>query len=231
MTKTKTAVAIIPARGGSKGIPGKNIIEFCGKPLIAWSIEACLRSGRIKDVYVSTDDAGIEQVSAKYGAKIVRRPAEFATDTASSEAALVHAVDEIEKSVPIDAVVFLQATSPLRTPDDVKNAVDTFFKDGCDSLFSAAILDDFCIWKKQKEDLTSLTYDYKNRGRRQDREPHFLENGSIYIFKPEILHTLKNRLGGRIGMYFMDFWKSFEIDKKEDLELCRLFMERHILSK
>src|SRR4051812_30272931 len=107
-------VCIIPARGGSKGIPRKNLIDFCGKPLISWSIAQARNSKFISDVFVTTDIREIAQQSETFGAKIIQRPDELATDTASSEAALIHAVDEIEKKGKIDLVVFLQATSPIR---------------------------------------------------------------------------------------------------------------------
>jgi YrbI family 3-deoxy-D-manno-octulosonate 8-phosphate phosphatase len=223
-------VAIIPARGGSKAIPQKNIISFCGKPLIAWSIEAARSSRHVSDVYVTTDDAAIAEVSRRFGAKIIDRPAELATDTASSESALLHAISEIQKNKKIDAVVFLQATSPLRETSDVDQAIDVFLSEKADSLFSAALLEDFCLWGADDSDqIKSLNFDYKNRGRRQDRKPQFLENGSIYIFRPEILQKEQNRLGGKIVISKMPMWKSYEIDSLEDIETCEHFMKSHIL--
>jgi N-acylneuraminate cytidylyltransferase len=229
--KLMKIVCIIPARGGSKGIPRKNILDFCGKPLIAWSIEQALESQYIDKVYVSTDDKKIAEISKKYGAEIIQRPSELSTDTASSEEALLHALSIIEKQTKVDAVLFLQATSPIRESKDIDEAIETFQSQGADSLFSAAILEDFCIWKKENNILKSITFDYKNRGRRQDREPYYLENGSLYIFKPEILHKYKNRLGGKIIMYIMPYWKSFEIDTWEDIEICEYFMLTRIISK
>lgn len=222
-------IAIIPARGGSKGIPKKNIIDFCGKPLIAWSIEAALGSKFINDVYVTTDNNEIAMVAQKYGAGIIRRPAELATDTSSSEEAIVHAVSELEKKGAIDAIVFLQATSPLRERDDLDNAIEELYSKQADSLFSATILEDFCIWGKEDDSLKSITFDYKNRGRRQERKPCYLENGSIYIFKPDILKQYNNRLGGNITFYAMPLWKSYEIDNIEDLETCEYYMQKKIL--
>lgn len=222
-------VAIIPARGGSKSIPMKNIMDFCGKPLIAWSIEQAGGSKYIHDVYVSTDDEEIARVSRQYGAKIILRPQELATDTSSSEEAMVHAISELEKNGAIDIVVFLQATSPLREAGDLDKAIEDFFAKKADSLFSATILEDFCIWGKEGDSLTSITFDYKNRGRRQERKPCYLENGSIYIFKPEIIKHYNNRLGGNITFYAMPLWKSYEIDNIEDLETCEYYMQKKIL--
>lgn len=116
----------------------------------------------------------------------------------------------------------LQATSPLRKPDDLTRVFLKFKNEGWDSFFSGAILEDFMIWEKDCNGiLNSFNYDYKNRGRRQDRECQFLENGSSYIFKPDILLTNKNRFGGKIGIFIMDLWQSFEIDSHDDLELIQ----------
>lgn len=142
-------ISIILSRGGSKAIPRKNIIDFCGKPLIAWSIEQAKGSKYIKGVYVSTDDREIAEVSEKYGAKVIWRPASLATDISPSEDALLHAIVEIEKEKNVDLVVFLQATSPVRETTDIDNAIEKFISERADSLFSAAILEDFCIWERE----------------------------------------------------------------------------------
>lgn len=225
-------VAIIPARGGSKGIPMKNLIEFCGKPLIVWSIEQARASKYIKNVYVSSDDKKILTVSENSGAKPIKRPKKLATDTSSVEKTLLHAINYIQKfnKEKINIVVFLQPTSPVRSSEDIDAAIEFFISQKADSLFSAAILEDFCIWNYQNGELASLTYDYKNRGRRQDRAPLYLENGSIYIFKPETLKKYNNRLGDKIIMFIMNYWKSYEIDKLEDVEICEYFKQK-ILNK
>jgi len=224
----KKVTAMILARAGSKGIHNKNIIDFCGKPLIVWSIEQAMQSKYVEDVYVSTDGEEIAEISKKHGAEIIWRPADLASDTASSESALIHAVSEVKKKHKISAVMFLQATSPIRLDIDIDNAVDTFFDNSYDSLFSMSVLEDYCIWKKKENKLYSFTYDYLNRGRRQERESLFLENGSIYIFKPEILINNRNRLGGKIGMYEMPFDRSYEIDSISDIEICSYFMKKYI---
>jgi len=225
----KNICAIIPARGGSKGIPKKNIIDFCGKPLVAWSILQCKDCDLIKEVYVSSDDEEIIDISCKYGAKAIRRPERLATDFSTSEDALLHAVSVIERETDIDMVVFLQATSPLREKKDIEGAITEFQDQKADSLFSAAGLEDFFIWTRTPEGFSSMNYDYKNRIRRQDVEKQFVENGSIYIFKPSILKKYNNRLGGSIGIYEMDFWKTWEIDSIEDKELCEWYFNKKIL--
>jgi len=223
--------AIIPARGGSKAIPRKNLLDFCGKPLMVWSIQQARGSRYVDSVFVSSDDSKILTVAQKAGAKPILRPKKLAGDKSSAEDALLHALDKIERcqQKKVDAVVFLQATSPLRTSKDIDQAIGTFISEKADSLFSVSALADCCLWQKNGRKLESLAYDYRNRGRRQDRKPLFLENGSIYIFKPRVLRRFRNRLGGKIVMHFMPIWQSHEIDEPDDVELCRYYMTKNIL--
>ena len=214
-------IAIIPARGGSKGIPKKNIINFCGKPLIAWSILQVLNTPEIDSVFVSSDSDEILNIAKKYGAEQIKRPVQISGDEASSESAVVHALKVIGGH--IETIVMPQVTSPLRKLNDLSRAVRQFKKEGMDSFFSGSILGDFLIWQKDPSGiLNSFNYDYAKRGRRQDRKPQFLENGSFYIFKPEIILKTGNRLGGDIGIFLMDFWQSFEIDSTEDIEMVSM---------
>jgi CMP-N,N'-diacetyllegionaminic acid synthase len=222
-------IAIIPARGGSKGIPKKNIIDFCGKPLLAWTIEDALKSKYIHKVFVSTDDKEIADVGEKYGAQIIWRPAEFASDIASSESVLKHAISTIGID-QISYVVFLQVTAPLRETSDIDLGIETIKKEHSDSLFSGAYVGDFYIWKRGLDGvLSSINYDSVNRMRRQDFEAaygkHYVENGSFYIFKPENILKYNNRLYGKISISFMDLWKSFEIDDFHGLEFCRTLFQ------
>ena len=126
---------IIPARGGSKRIPGKNIMQFCGKPLIAWSIEQAKASKYIEEVYVSSDDDEILRVAKDHGAITIKRPEELATNTSLSEDALLHALDYMRNPT---VVLFLQATSPIRTTEDIDDAIAQFLMAGADSLFSVS---------------------------------------------------------------------------------------------
>ncbi len=225
-------IAIIPARGGSVGIKDKNIVDFCGRPLLAWSILQASECSEIERVYVTSDSDAILRVAEEAGAVPIRRPDEMATATAPSEQALLHAVDIVERDGGrVEAVVFLQATSPLRTAADIGGALQVFRSEGADSLFSCARMEDICLWHRGCAGLKSVTYDYLRRGRRQDREPYLLENGSIYIFKPSVLRATGNRLGGRITISEMDAWKSFEIDSPEDLVVCEYFMRNRILGQ
>ena len=225
-------LAIIPARGGSKGIPRKNLQPLDGRPLLAHSLEQARDARAVDRVIVSTDDQEIAEVSRRYGAEVVSRPAELAGDTASSESALLHALDvlrERENYEP-DLVVFLQATSPLRHVDDIDQSIALLERKGADSLFSACSVHGF-IWRRLGEDLQSVTYDHTQRQRRQDLDVEdYLENGSIYVFRPWVLREHGNRLGGRMVVYPMDPLHSFQIDEPADLELmeglCHLERER-----
>jgi YrbI family 3-deoxy-D-manno-octulosonate 8-phosphate phosphatase len=222
-------IAIIPARGGSKGIPRKNLLNFCGKPLLAWSIEQARGSKGIDEVYVTSDDDEILATAVRFGARPIKRPAEFASDTASSEEALLHALDEIEAAgAKVGYVVFLQATSPLREASDIDAALAHIAKMGADSLFSTSPLVDHLIWQANGTKLEALNYNPLQRGRRQDRKPLILENGSFYIFKPAVLHRTKNRLTADPATFEMPFWKSFEIDGPEDVALCEFLFRQHL---
>jgi len=222
---------IILARGGSKGILNKNLLEFACKPLLAWSILQARDAKLVDKVYVSSDSPSILKCADEYGAIPIHRPSELATDTATSEVAWLHAIEVIKAAEGIDpdAVVCLQATSPLREPEDIDGAVAAFRLQGADSLISVELLDDFCAWTEENGVLEGKTFDPWNRGRRQDREPLYLENGSIYIFKPNLLREIGNRVGGKIGRYTMSHWKSPEIDTLEDVELCEYYFQKHLL--
>jgi N-acylneuraminate cytidylyltransferase len=216
MYKNKSIIAIIPARGGSKGIPKKNIKLLNNKPLVVYSILNALQSKYIDEVFVSTDDKAIALIAEQYGAKVINRPKSLSSDTSTSESALRHAVQEIEKiGMKIDLVVFLQATSPIREKYDLDKAIEKFIKEKLDSLFSAQ-RSYFHIWEEKLNRVIPITYDFKARARRQDRSLQWHENGSFYIFKKDILIKNNNRLGGKIGIYSMPSANSFEIDSYFD---------------
>ena len=228
-------VAIIPARGGSKAIPRKNIIDFCGYPLISWTIACARRCSLVEKVYVSTDDAEIAGVAKQYGAEVIDRPDSISGDTASSESALIHACEVIRSNGRLpDAIMMLQATSPLRETLELDGAVNKFAKGTLDSMFSASQPEDMLLWIERASDLQSLNYDYKSRKRRQDAADGpqvWIETGSFYITNTELLLTSGNRLGGRIGMWAVPFWKSFEIDSLESLDVCATLMRTYKLDR
>lgn len=216
---------IIPARGGSKGLPGKNIKPLNGIPLLTHSVQHALHSKFDKKVVVSTDDSAIAEVAIASGAEVIERPIDISGDTASSESALIHALTSVENSGYIpDLIVFLQCTSPIREPDDIDNAIDLIIKEQSDSLLSASPNHRF-IWKKGPEGFYSVNYDYNKRQRRQDLEPEFVENGSIYIFKPWVLKKNNNRLGGKVSLYLMSDESSYEIDSAMDFMIIENLMK------
>jgi N-acylneuraminate cytidylyltransferase len=222
-------VAIVLARGGSKGIPQKNIIDFCGKPMLAWTIEHCLESG-VESVYVSSDSEEILAVGEQFSARRILRPESISGDTASSESGWLHALDIIEsESNWVDWVLAPQVTSPLTTAADIRNGLEIAASDKYDAVFSCSIAEDLFFWEERAGSLESVNYDWKNRKRRQDFPKQFIENGSFYLFRPEILRQNNNRFGGRIGMVEMEFWKMFEIDTEQELRMCSALMKEFII--
>ena len=219
-------IAIIPARGGSKGLPGKNIKTLASLPLIAHSIINAKKAKLVDQIYVSTDDRQIAKISRKYGAEIIDRPELLANDTASSESALIHAVEQIESTgIEIDLVVFLQCTSPIRTSQDIDNAINKVRTESADSLLSVSPNHRF-LWQEVDGIAKSINYDYHRRSRRQDMQPQYVENGSIYIFKPWVLKELNNRLGGKISLFEMSEAASWEIDSLLDFEIAESLLKK-----
>jgi len=218
-------VAVILARGGSRGIPRKNIIEFAGKPLITWTISQVLEAG-ISHVYVSTDDEQIARIAKDAGAKIVPRPTELAGDLASGDQAVIHVVDFLNL-LPETIVVMPQVTSPLRFPEHIVEAVGLIASGKADSVFTANRIDDICVWELT-DSPKSVTYDYQNRGSRQERPMTVVENGSIYCTTAGAMRSSGNRLNGRIRVSLMPRWTMPEIDELEDLLLCEALMRAFV---
>jgi len=227
-------VAIIPARGGSKGLPGKNIIDFCGKPLLAWSIEDAEKSKYVNKVYVSTDDGKIADIALSFGADVINRPAEISNDTATSESALMHAIIS-KKLTECEYIVFLQATSPLRETTGINQAIELIKSENADSLFSSCYVGEMNLWREINGKFSSVNYDYKNRLRRQDAEKvygkQYHENGSFYIFKPKGFIENNNRLFGKIITYVQENWKWPQIDSMNDLVICENVFKEHLSYK
>ena len=226
-------VAVIPARGGSKGLPKKNLVELCGKPLLAWSVIQAKAAESVDSVWVSSDSEEILEVAVAYGAGTIQRPDRISGDQATSESAWLHAMDWLEEEgISLDRVVAMQATSPLREPHDLDEALQAFETEAYDSLLSVTEIDDFFMWALDSDGQPkSINYDYRNRQRRQVIEKRYLENGSFYIFRPSILRENNNRLGGRIGMHVMAKHKMFQIDTAEDLRLCAAIMRGYALDR
>jgi len=224
-------VTIIPARGGSKRVPRKNLAPIAGKPLVAWSIEASLRARLVDRTLVSTDDPEIAAVAAKYGAEVVERPAELSGDTASSELALLHALDWLSGryGADPDLMVFLQATSPLRRPNDIDGAIEALRANDGDSLLSVSPTPGF-LWQVENGIPTPMTFTLDNRPRSQELQNRYvIENGSIYVFRTSLLRAGKNRLGGKIVPYFQPAICAVDMDHPEDVAITDILMRSRAL--
>jgi len=221
---------IILARGGSKGIPNKNIRQVGGKPLIAWSIEHSLGAKNIDSTWVSSDSQEILDIAKQYGANTIERPKELSADGSSSESAWLHSIDEIEnrEKSSIDLVVGLQATSPIRHISDLDQSISLFNQEGYDSILSVSKAYDHFIWHMKNDQPEALNYDFKNRKMRQDIKETFIENGSFYIFKPSFLKKYKNRLAGKIGFFELEQFKMFQIDEIEDIRFCEMIIKEYL---
>ena len=212
-------------------MPNKNILPFCGKPLLGWTIEHCF-SGGIDDVFLSSDSNEILAIGEEFGARPIKRPDSISNDTSSSESGWLHGLDLAESSIgSVDWVFAPQVTSPLREKNDVWRGIDLAKNDKYDSLFSCNVIEDFFIWEDKDGSMNSVNYDWRNRQRRQDIEVRYVENGSFYLFKPEILRSFSNRLGGQIGRVEMESWKLFEIDSTTDFRKCEALMKEFLESK
>jgi N-acylneuraminate cytidylyltransferase len=224
----KNTIAIIPARGGSKGIKKKNIIEIAGKPLLAWSIKQALDANNISSVWVSSDDEEILNIACRYGANIINRPEVISNDFASSESVWIHAIKHLKnKGMEFDSVVGMQATSPIRHSNDLDSAIKLFYDSKFDSLLSVVKQNDFFIWEDHSKP-RAINYDIKNRKRRQSIKETYLENGSFYIFDSVGVIRENNRLFGNIGLFVMDKYKSFQIDEYEDLKICEAIIKEFL---
>ncbi len=217
----KNAIAIIPARGGSKGVPMKNIKEFLGKPLVVHSIETAQESKIVDKIIVSTDDEKIAEIVQSAGAEIVTRPAEISGDTEATESAMAHCLDELKsQNYEPDFVVLLQPTSPIRHKNCIDLAIEQMENEKLDSILSVVKSHKF-FWKCTKYG-ASAGYDFLNRPRRQDipnDEVLWQENGSLYICTIENFRKTGNRLGGKIGLFEMPEECAGEIDTELDFKI------------
>lgn len=229
----KRTFAIIPARGGSKQIPNKNLLNFSGKPLLAWSIIQAKQSKYIDAVYVSSDCEQILACAKEYGAIPLRRPAAYATDTAASELALSDALAQIQQMTRADYqyFVFLQATSPLRKASDIDACIEHKFTTHANCVFSAVESGDLCVWQRA-ETVLPFTYQPGQRLPRQKSKPLLIENGSIYVTDVATFIKHNNRLGDTIEACVFPAWQVHEIDTMEDVIICEaLFNYYRLASK
>ncbi len=228
-------LAIIPARGGSKGIKNKNIVKFCGKPLIYWTIKAAQNTKLIDNVIVSTDSKKIKEIVEKYNVdQISLRPKKYSTDNATTLSVLKYEVKKLEKHNYFpDIIVTLQPTSPLRNSKHIDTALKIFLKDkNADSLVSCVeVPHNFnpeSLMELNKKYLKDTKFS-KKKFRRQEKKKYYARNGaSIYITKRSKID--KYVYGGNTLAYEMDFIHSIDIDTENDIKIAEIF-QRNLRKK
>lgn len=214
-------LAVIPARGGSKGVPGKNLAPIADAPLVVRAVRAARAARLIGQVVVSTDDPGIAALARSAGAGVVERPARISGDTATSEAAVLHAMDTVEQrdGTPLDVVLLVQCTSPFITPGDL-DGVTRAVLDGADSAFTAAPFHGF-VWRESDQGGHGVNHDKAYRPRRQDRPQDWLETGAAYAMRAPAFRTERHRFFGRTSLVPADPARVLEIDDPHDLDRAR----------
>lgn len=227
MEESKRIVGFIPVRGGSKSIPKKNIKNIAGKPLVYWVIDAVLNSDVFDGIYISTDDAEIKDVINEHPFSdkldIISRTEETATDSASTESAMI----EFAQGHEFEEIVLIQATSPLLEGVHLKQAFDKFSNNKeADSLLSVCRQERF-IWQQTQEGFTKpFNYDPKNRPRRQDFDGFLVENGTFYITRRNNLLESGSRLSGNILCYEMPPETYFELDELSDWDILEKLLQK-----
>ena len=227
MYKGKTYLAIIPARGGSKRLPRKNVLDLNGKPLVAWSIEAGLSSKYIDKVVVTSDDAEILSIAKYYGVLLINRPAELSNDTATTFDAIKHTIENVEK---YDYVVLLQATSPLRSGKHIDEAIELLESKNASAVVSVCKMDHSPLWSNTLDESLSMAGFLKDEAlnkRSQDLEKYYRLNGAIYICKTEKLLEEKSFfLKENIYAYVMDRENSIDIDEEIDFKIAEVILNK-----
>jgi N-acylneuraminate cytidylyltransferase len=221
-------VAVIPARGGSKGVPGKNLRRVAGRSLVARAVDAVLASSAIDRVLVSTDDPAIAREAQVAGAEVIDRPADLAGDTASSESVVLHAIDAPDVTPQI--VVLVQPTSPFIDPADLDAAVQRVLSGQEDVVFAAVETHAF-LWRQSADGAVGVNHEASVRPRRQDRDVQFQETGAFYVMRADGFARHRHRFFGRIGVQVVDSARALEIDTHRELELAEMiapfFAERN----
>jgi len=219
-------IAIIPARGGSKGLPRKNVLDLNGKPLIAHTIEAALKSDIFSKIVVTTDDKEIREVALEYGAEVIDRPKELATDSASSLDVIEHTLHCLEEQY--ESFVLLQPTSPLRTSEHIREAFHQYKKDNAYSLVSIVQTEHppFKMLIEEDEGKINPLFSWQDLTKpRQQLPTTYLTNGAIYICKSKLFLEKKNLFEPLCVFYKMDGRSSLDIDTKDDFELCEKYIK------
>lgn len=214
--------AIIPARSGSQGIPDKNIRPFCGVPLVVRAIKTAQAAGMVGRVIVSTDSKGYADLCRAAGAEVMMRPPELATNTASSESALLDVLERLQaagEELP-EWLVFQQCTSPFTRPEDIDGLLRRVHEAKADSGFTAVKSHRF-LWRVRPDGLgEGINHDKSVRLRRQDCEPEFMENGAVYVLKTDGFLKHKHRFFGKTVLHEVPEYQGFEIDSEEDWQVA-----------
>lgn len=222
-------IAIIPARGGSKGLPGKNIKMLCGKPMIAYAIDAAKKSKYIDHVVVSTDDQQIADIALQYGAEIpFLRPDFLAFDTAQAVDNYIYTIDRLSKrwSIPIEEFVVLQPTSPLRITEDIDGAIEMFFEKKADSVISYTPEAHPVRWHKYINENNEFVDIFDTTiTNRQDLKTSYYPNGAVYVFRSSMIKERKYYTEKSYG-YIMPRNRSVDIDYQEDFDYVEFLMLR-----
>ena len=213
-------VVFIPVRGGSKSIPLKNIKKINGRPLVYWTLDATVQCEKIDRVYLCTDSKQIRETIQEYIAAhqcekkllCIDRPAETATDTASTESAMLYFANTYPQ---FEQIILVQATSPLLTAEHLAEAIVQYEMNNYDSMLSVVRQKRFC-WRAGENGYMPINYDYLNRPRRQEFDGYLVENGAFYINTREGLIKDNCRLSGKVGVYEMPEENYFEIDEPSD---------------
>ncbi|MFF2372705.1 cytidylyltransferase domain-containing protein [Agromyces sp. NPDC058110] len=223
MHPSPRVVAVIPARGGSKGLPGKNLAEVGGMPLVARAVRAAAAARSIDAVLVSTDDDRIAEVAHAAGAGVVRRPAGLSDDTSSSESALLHALHSIAAHTGVrpEVLVFVQATSPFIDPASLDRAVERV-QGGVEDVVFSAVPSHVFLWRETRGGADGVNHEASVRPRRQDREPEFAETGAFYVMRAGDFERSGHRFFGRVGIERVRAEHAVEIDDADDLSRARL---------
>jgi len=228
MLDGKTFLAVIPARGGSKRLPRKNVLNLSGKPLISWSIEAAKQSRYIDDIVVSSDDDEILDIARSFNVTALKRPAKFSTDTATTFEVVEHLIKNFEKQYT--HLILLQPTSPLRESEDIDKAIEFLAKKNADAVVSVCEMEHSPLWSntlpKDKSMTTFLKQETLNK-RSQDLEIYYRLNGAIYLAKvTKLLEEKSFFLKENIYAFVMDQKKSIDIDTKLDFEIASCLLSR-----
>jgi CMP-N-acetylneuraminic acid synthetase len=221
-------LGLIPARGGSKGIKDKNIVDLCGKPLIAYTIEAARNSKYIDEVIVSTDSEKISNVARQYGARVpFLRPQNLALDTSRTIDAVIHAIGYMKKEFgeTYDVLVLLQPTQPLRSTSDIDGALEIFFDKGQIDLVSVSEVEDNPILVRtlERNGMLHPILDMRSTCRRQDMPVYYKVNGCIYINKVSDIDENTSFNDNKIG-YVMSSEHSVDIDELKDLKITECYL-------